>query len=100
MTVGSLLYFGLLALWSALVAHFILMRIFPTKEKVVAVEPQPKVVVLTVPRPETPHVVPATYQQVELQLLPNGLNPDEGFKSFQQGAELTVDDIVKGLSRN
>ncbi len=93
MDIGSLMYFGALALWSGAVAYFILEKFFPqpaveeTTERVRSDIAFP----IHVPAPEKVEALPA-------QPMPD-YQLTEGFKAFQSGAELTVEDIVKGLSR-
>ena len=93
MDIGSLLYFGALAVWSGAVAYFVLQKFLPARES-------DKVSVPEVASPVFPIHNPAPVVSEELVKPPM---PDyqmtEGFKSFQTGAELTVEDIVKGLSR-
>lgn len=91
MTIGSLLYFGALALWSAVIAYSVLERFFPfssTPNKAPAV---------IAPPPSAPPSFSTAYEATNT--VPN-FNPNEGFKSFQRGKELTVEDIVTGLSRS
>ncbi|MCI0597733.1 hypothetical protein L0Y34_01530 [Candidatus Parcubacteria bacterium] len=76
MTAASLLYFFALALWSAFVAYQ-LMKLF-TKN--------------TSPPPPSPADESAAQK-------PPTLSTHVGFKSFARGRELTVEDIVKSLSK-
>lgn len=96
MTISSLLYFGALALWSAFITYLILERFFPLRKEGHA---------SPLPEPAVVHSTPAYLPPERVRTAPTpsapapGFNPAEGFKSFQTGGELTVDDIVKGLSR-
>jgi hypothetical protein len=92
MDTGSLLYYGGLAVWSALIAYTVLFSFAKKKA-------EPEVVpVVTAPS----QVEPLPERRAEP--LQKG-KPDpatlmrEGFKAFQKGEDLAVEDIVKGLSR-
>ncbi len=95
MDTGSLIYYGALTLWSALVAYG-LLSLFAPKKNVEAAAP-----VEVAPLPPRPEVAPAPAPAP----VPQGTKPTpetlmrEGFKAFQQGPDLAVEDIVKGLSR-
>lgn len=94
MDIGSLLYFGALAAWSGVVAYVILEKFFPKHAVKEVAAPEPRSDIgfpVHVPAPMVPEPLPA-------QPVPD-YQLTEGFKSFQSGAELTVEDIVKGLSR-
>lgn len=93
MDIGSLLYFGALALWSGAVAYFLLEKVFPKRvAEHTALEAAPD---LAYPA----HVpAPTKSEDYPKQPLPD-YQMTEGFKTFQTGDELTVEDIVKGLSR-
>lgn len=71
-----------LGLWSALIAYALVFRIFPTffSKKTHAHAPKP-------PAPKKPKAPRSTYSTLE------------GFRSFAKNKDLTVEDIVKGLSR-
>jgi hypothetical protein len=97
MTIVSLLYFGMIALWSAFVAHFVLENFFPVKKRIVHVEgPVPAAPVEDLSIYDLP-IPPQEPAPLSTPAVRTSMN--EGFKAFQQGAELTVEDIVKGLSR-
>lgn len=92
MDIGSLLYFGALALWSWWIASM-LIKLFPKKAEEASA-----------PAPSSDAAFPAHVPAPAVpEPLPQAPLPDyqltEGFKAFQSGAELTVEDIVKGLSR-
>ena len=92
MDIGSILLYGAVTVWSGWVAYMIVMRFFPAKGASTHPSEEPKI-------KETPVATPATSEAA----MPQPVIPDyqmkEGFKSFQTGTELTVEDIVKGLSR-
>lgn len=92
MDIASLLFYGAVALWSAFAAYVFLERFVPLKEEEAAspasVQEQARPAALARTEPVAP--APA---------ISGRFNPSEGFKSFQTGAELTVEDIVKGLTR-
>jgi hypothetical protein len=84
MTLGTVIYFAALVLWSASVAYYLLFR-FGRKSK---------------PH-EAPaaHAAPAARQHAHSAPSARGrFSAHEGFKSFQKGHELTVEDILRGLS--
>lgn len=91
MDIGSILFYGALTLTSAFIAYAILERFFPLKLK----EKEESHATI-----EPVRTVPSSYGGIATVPKPRGaFDPNIGFRSFQTGAELTVDDIVKGLSR-
>lgn len=90
MTLGSLIYFVLLALWSAAVAYGILFKIMPLFGK-------------KAPASDAHHA-PKAHAHAPRHERPLGSRPRfsarEGFRSCKTGDELCVEDIVKALSRN
>jgi len=90
MTTGALLYYGGLTVWSAFLAYTLLFTFFKPKAKEVA----PSATF------EPPRPIPSAYnQKAEQETKEKNAFAVEGFKAFQTGEELTVDDIVKGLTR-
>ncbi|HRH24461.1 MAG TPA: hypothetical protein PK109_02650 [Candidatus Paceibacterota bacterium] len=87
MSVDAILYFLVLALWSGVISYLLLFKILPRiteKEVATPVEhhaPAPKA-----------HHAPAQHTPRPRY------SSHEGFRSFAKGEELTVEDIVKGLS--
>lgn len=85
---SSLIYYGIIALWSAGIAYYALFVAIPylTGKK----------------QKKSEHHHASAHVQHHA---PHGtasrtrFSAHEGFKSFAQNAELTVEDIVKGLSR-
>jgi hypothetical protein len=93
MDIGSLLYYGGLAVWSALVAYTVLFSFKKEKPKTGAAT--------SVPMPPA-REMPREYVPPALSVPSTPINPNlqaDGFKAFQTGPELSVDDIVQGLSR-
>lgn len=86
MTLGALLYFVLLALWSAGVAYAVCFKLWPA----LTAPPAP---------PKAPAHAHAPAKKEEAKAAASRYSNREGFKSFKTGNDLTVDDIVKGLSR-
>lgn len=80
----ELVYYVALVLWSGIVAYYLLFGIFR----------------------DTSSKKPAHTNHEHTTAAPPAGDPPrsysmhEGFKSYKQGEELTVEDIVKGLSRN
>ena len=105
MTSGMLLYYGGLALWSAFIAYALLFAFRKPssdnhKEPVSAPIQREPVVDRAIPpvydpSPTTPSV---RMSQTTVAPIYERLSVD-GFKAFQSGPELTVDDIVEGLAR-
>lgn len=86
MSVEAVLYFLALAVWSGVIAYLLLFKVLlRDKAKPVAQAP-----VAHAPAPR-PHVPSAEHA-------PRSYSSHDGFRSLAKGAELTVDDIVKGLS--
>jgi hypothetical protein len=104
MTTGALLYYGGLALWSAFVAYMLLFVALKRKSASnskeapaapsVASRPSAKYARMSAPSAPAPAIKAPSDLPPFAKLL-----SEEGFKAFQTGPELTVDDIVKGLSR-
>lgn len=103
MDIGSLLYFGLLAVWSGAIAYGILFRAAPFVGRVAGGRSADSL-------PPDPHegakhtaehlemFLPQDAQVVSPPTLSGKLSKD-GFKAFATGTDLTVEDIVTGLSR-
>lgn len=95
------MFYTLPALFSAWVAFMLLEHVFKKRKN----GTETSVVEAVIPSPhrlatDVSHLtVPAAYKGPEAAV-PYGFSPEIGFKSFQTGDELTVTDIVKGLSRN
>lgn len=83
MVVDTLAFVLLLALWSGIAAYLLLFHILP------AFFPK-----------KSEHTPSAGHVPKEKTVRPSGAySAHEGFKSYARGRELTVTDIVKGLSR-
>lgn len=90
MTLDSLFYFALLALWSGIVAYYILFVVLSGKGK--------KTSHATHHAPKT-HAAPAHHAPAK-PVARGRFSPHEGFKSFARDVEVTVEDIVHGLARD
>jgi hypothetical protein len=89
MDTGSLIYYGALTVWSACIAYAFLFRGSKPVPKATS-EPLPSMPERRAPAPEpAPVATSSIYESLAR----------DGFKAFQTGEELTVDDVVKGLSR-
>ena len=88
MVLDAFLYFGLLFVWSAVVAYFILFRAIPyiRGEK-------------EVPHTVHHHAAPQKSHHPGPKAPRRTYSTHEGFRSLAKGEHLTIDDIVKGLSR-
>ena len=86
MSVDAILYFLVLALWSGVISYLLLFKVLPRiteKQPAAHIEhhaPAPKTHAPTVRAPRKHY------------------SSHEGFRSLAKGEELTVEDIVKGLS--
>lgn len=88
MTFDALIYFALLALWSAVIAYLLLFRVLPLMIQKNHATPAHRAPAAHHPAPHAPKThVRRTYSS------------HDGFRSLAHGAELTVEDIVKGLSK-
>ncbi len=95
MDTQTLLYYGALALWSAFIAYTILFS-FRKQQKETVQAPPPALAPVSY---DVPRSVPSVYEPTPIPEHARALATD-GFRAFQTGDELTVEDIVKGLSRN
>ncbi len=90
MTIGSLIYFILLALWSAAIAYGVLFKLLPLFGKKA--------------QANDAHHAPKAHAHAPHHERLEGARPrfsaHEGFRSCKTGDELCVEDIVKALSRN
>lgn len=83
MTLGAVIYFLLLALWSGVVAYLVLFKVlYPSA-------PHHSTKTHTKSHPPTPTQKPQPRRTFSTY---------DGFRSFAKGDELTVEDIVKALS--
>jgi hypothetical protein len=106
MTTGALLYYGGLALWSAFFAYMLLFVALKRKSSsnpkeapaAPSLASRPSTEYARMSAPSAPAPTSATKAPSDLPPFAKLLS-EEGFKAFQRGPELTVDDIVKGLSR-
>lgn len=98
MDIGSILYYGVLTLWSAGVAYLILEQFFPL---ILATKKKEETHGNELPHAhDTSRTIPRTYGEgAATPKKPGGFDPNIGFRSYQTGAELTIDDIVAGMSR-
>ena len=95
MTLDAFVYFLFLALWSAGVAYallFVLIPYFFGKKKGHAKQAH-HAPAHHAPAHHAPHRAPAHHPRRRR------FSAHEGFRSFAEGVELTVEDIVKGLAR-
>ncbi len=112
-TVGTFMYWFMLIVWSLAVAYLVLFGILPFMRRRLATfgasvksslneevyVPEPHAHVHAVVMPAVAHEVQHTAPVVqEAPTVPARVVSD-GFKSFATGGTLTIDDIVKGLSR-
>ena len=100
MTLGAFLYFLLLVVWSGAVAYLLLFKAYPamvtSAERAHEVAAAPS----SAHTPPVHHAPPAPRPATSApRAASRGYSAHEGFKSFQTGEHLTVDDLVKGLSR-
>lgn len=98
---GTLLYWTILALWSAGTAYLVIFKAMPfalRKYAVAAIAPLDA----AVQHADThTHVLESvsTHEPRGLAAIANNYSSHDGFRSFAQGGHLTIDDIVSGLAR-
>lgn len=90
MSIGAFLYYLILAFWSAGISYAVL-KAFGKGTAAAAHAPTPHAVPTPAPKPHAPRPLGTEP--------PRSYSSHEGFRSFRRGSELTVDDIVTGLSR-
>lgn len=94
MTFGALLYFATLAVWSAVISYLLLFTVLPSLP-FLGGKGKKKHVTHHAPVHHAPvHHAPTHHTSHRTRF-----SAHEGFKSFAEGVELTVEDIVKGMSR-
>ncbi len=110
---GTAMYWIMLVLWSLALAYLVLfnamplayrkMGIFGTNVRdVLKQEPVPVVVEAHAPAHapvQSNHAHAPSHTPAHEKHAPVGYQSHEGFRSFAEGAVLTIDDIVKGLAR-
>lgn len=110
----AIIYFVLIGLWSAVAAYVVIFRIAPSmgfgprpagghgahapahEEHHPPTHKDPMLVEHHAPMAGHPAPAPAEKPQTDHR---RSFSAYEGFRSFATGPELTVEDIVKGLSR-
>lgn len=97
--VDAIIYFVLIGLWSAVASYVAIFRIGPllrfgSARSADTVDP----LLADHHAPLAAHPAPSPHAPVTDRR--RSFSAYEGFKSFAKGPELTVEDIVKGLSRN
>ncbi len=88
MSVEAVLYFLALAVWSGVIAYLLLFKVLLRSKEKPAI-PHAPAVHAPAPQPAVPSPTPAPRRSY---------SSHDGFRSLAKGAELTVEDIVKGLS--
>ncbi len=100
MSFEAVFYFAALAVWSGVLAYLFLFKAIPAatgkKKKKPAHAPHAvrHAPAHAKPHAPEPHAKPHTAEEPRPRY-----SSHDGFRSFAKGVELTVDDIVKGLSR-
>ena len=94
MTIDAFFYFAILALWSGIVAYYILFVVLGGKGKKAPHATHHASKTHAAPTHHAPaHHAPAK------PVARGRFSPHEGFKSFARDVEVTVEDIVHGLAR-
>lgn len=91
MSLGALIYFFLLALWSAVVSYLLLFKLVPLMKRHVADGTHIEAIQTHVPEHKPTHHAPVTERTT--------YSTHEGFSSLKTGENLSVEDIVKAFSR-